>query len=181
MCKIKYQVLDGFSKYRIGSDGSIWSFHRKKPKKLAIGSKTKSPYIGLILIGDDGNQYATRVHLVILEVFCGPAPKGLCARHLNGNKRDNRLKNLRWGTYKQNTQDRWKHNTMLIGERHQNSLLTEEQVIEARKKWKYGDSLNDIALYFCVARNTIHKAIIGRTWGHVPGVCAKGRKLENYQ
>jgi hypothetical protein len=45
------------------------------------------------------------VHLLMLEAFVGPRPAGMCSRHLNDVRSDNRLDNLAWGTHKENAAD----------------------------------------------------------------------------
>ena len=47
---------------------------------------------------------------MILESFGQPKPfKKAVVRHLNDDPLDNRLKNLKWGTYKENTFDFMQH------------------------------------------------------------------------
>ena len=45
------------------------------------------------------------VHLLVLEAFVGPRPEGLICCHINDVRHDNRLENLKWGTYKENSED----------------------------------------------------------------------------
>jgi hypothetical protein len=54
----------------------------------------------------------------VLAAFVGPRPPGQEARHLDGNKTDNRLSNLAWGTPLENAADKQRHGTMARGERH---------------------------------------------------------------
>jgi predicted transcriptional regulator len=50
------------------------------------------------------------VHRAVLTAFRGPYPgKGFEARHLDGNKQNNRLGNLAWGTRRENADDRIRH------------------------------------------------------------------------
>ncbi len=52
------------------------------------------------------------VHGLVLLSFVGPAPKDKpVARHLNGIKTDNRLANLKYGTYSENAYDKTTHGT----------------------------------------------------------------------
>jgi hypothetical protein len=45
------------------------------------------------------------VHVAVLLAFVGARPDGLVTRHLNGNRQDNRLENLAYGTQSENIQD----------------------------------------------------------------------------
>lgn len=49
------------------------------------------------------------VHRLVLEAFSGVCPTGLEARHLNGDRKDNRLCNLAWGTREENIEDKKRH------------------------------------------------------------------------
>lgn len=51
------------------------------------------------------------VHRLVLEAFVGPCPPGKQCRHLNGDKADNKLTNLAWGTPSENNYDRVRHGT----------------------------------------------------------------------
>lgn len=51
------------------------------------------------------------VHSLVLMTFGQLRPDGLECRHLNGQKSDNRLENLCWGTHKENYQDQMGHGT----------------------------------------------------------------------
>lgn len=52
-----------------------------------------------------------RVHVLVLEAFVGPRPKGWVACHNDGDINNNRLSNLRWDTYSSNNHDMVTHGT----------------------------------------------------------------------
>lgn len=51
------------------------------------------------------------VHRLVLMAHRGESPEGYEARHLNGDRLDNRLENLAWGTHAENVQDAVRHGT----------------------------------------------------------------------
>ena len=53
---------------------------------------------------DDGRNRP--VHIILAERFYGPRPRGMVIRHLNDNKLDIRIENLRYGTQAENAADR---------------------------------------------------------------------------
>lgn len=53
-----------------------------------------------------------RVHLLVLETFRGPCPDGKQCRHLDGDKLNSQLSNLKWGIPREQVADRIKHGTM---------------------------------------------------------------------
>ena len=52
-----------------------------------------------------------KVHAVVAYLFIGPRPPGLMVLHNNGDFRDNRVVNLRYGTAMENFEDAVRHGT----------------------------------------------------------------------
>jgi len=78
-------------------------------------------------------EYA--VHGLVLLAFRGLCPKGMEGSHLNDVKLDNRLKNLRWGTHKQNTTDAIRNGIGgFFRKGHKDSLETRKRKSIAQKK-----------------------------------------------
>lgn len=59
----------------------------------------------------NAKRFKKRVHNMVLEAFVGACPIGLQGAHLNGNKLDNRIENLKWVTAKENQSHRKMHGT----------------------------------------------------------------------
>ena len=69
------------------------------------------------------------VHRLVIEAFVGGPPHpGMVVRHLNGDKADNRLCNLAWGSQLENVHDTFRH----WGTRRFWSKITPEQVADIR-------------------------------------------------
>lgn len=65
---------------------------------------------GYLTVRLSGKKTAA-VHRLIAAAFLGPCPDGQEVRHLDGNRADPVLKNLKYGTPKQNHQDSYLHGT----------------------------------------------------------------------
>lgn len=65
----------------------------------------------LVDLSTPGVRRMRRVHQLVLETFVGPCPPGHEGCHDNGNRTDNRLSNLYWGTRSQNNLDAVRHGT----------------------------------------------------------------------
>jgi hypothetical protein len=89
-------------------------------------------------------------------------------RHLDGNRTNNRLENLRWGTSQENAEDRHRHGTAAAGSRNSLAKLTEEKVIEIRKKHAVGMTCLELGRIYGVHQSAIYQACSGHTWKHVP-------------
>lgn len=75
------------------------------------------------------------VHSLVCECFVGKKPEGLITRHLNGVKTDNRLENLKYGTRSENELDKIAHGSALIGRKHFNCKLSNEQCEYIRNRY----------------------------------------------
>jgi hypothetical protein len=113
---VEFRPIPEFLGYSAGDDGSIWSslrqgggkgpWHRMKTKVTVWG------YEGVILM-NSGTRHDITVHRLVLSAFVGACPDGMECRHLNGNRLDNRIANLAWGTKSENVADRKRHGTFL--------------------------------------------------------------------
>jgi hypothetical protein len=115
--------------------------------------------------GGGGNRGRDYVHKIVLTTFVGPRPKGMECRHLNGDRGDNRLENLRWGTRMENLADMVRHGTDPQGERNGAARLTDDAVRAIRSMhWKF---LEVLARRFGVTTLNVRAVVLGKTWKHV--------------
>ena len=84
------ESLINYEKYIITDDGNIFS----KTRGNYLSNKNANPYISNYLITKNGSDNYLR-HRVIWYYFNGEIPEGMQIDHINGNKTDNRLENLR--------------------------------------------------------------------------------------
>lgn len=123
---------------------------------------------GYLVVMLNGRQFL--VSRVILETFVGPPEPGDHARHLNGNHTDNRLVNLAWGSATMNAADRLGHGTQAHGERHGNSRLTKDQVVEIVRLATAGVPQAQIASQYGIAAGTVGKIHRGEQWSRATGL-----------
>jgi hypothetical protein len=117
----------------------------------------------------DGKSTWVRVHVIVLEAFRGPRPKGMVACHNDGNPSNPVLANLRWSTATDNENDKRRHGTNLDqrGERNHASKLTEADVRRAIELRKAGNTLSAIAREIGASVGHVSEIVRGKTWGHV--------------
>jgi hypothetical protein len=105
---MEIRTIKGFPDYRIDRKGTIFNKNMKKLKFFQRSKKQRDVKGGdhyFIKLRKDGKRYTKSVHALVLETFGGRKPKRAIARHKNDLATDNRLENLKWGTYKQNVRD----------------------------------------------------------------------------
>lgn len=100
-----------------------------------------------------GKQSA--LHVAVLTAFVGPCPEGREAAHRNGDRRDNRLENLRWTTHTENIADKQRHGS--CSARRRPNLRTEERA-EIRRRREAGESRAAVAAAFRVCFQTVSNA-----------------------
>lgn len=88
---------------------------RKDGRTHKVSQKILSPGVAngykLVVLCRDGVCTSLRVHRLVMLAFEGPQIEGTDVRHLNGDRTDNRLSNLTYGTRSENEYDKVNHGT----------------------------------------------------------------------
>jgi hypothetical protein len=145
---------------RICSDGHLYRGKNLKARKTVKGYLRVS-------ISRNCKTKLFSVHALVLEAFVGPRPIGYESCHRDGNRANNVLGNLRWGTKLDNANDKRLHGTMVNGSAHYRAKASETTVTEIRLAKSRGDTLSDIAASTGLSKSAIRHIIAGRTWRHV--------------
>jgi len=171
---IKYVDVLGFPDYKVGEDGTVWTYKvkcygsKRKWRKLSPsldGYENKKSRKYFVYLTRDGEQVMKKVHRIVLESFIGPCPKGMEGCHNNGVSTDNRLVNLRWDTHINNEADKLIHDTHSRGDRNGNAKLTEEGARTIKQWLKNGEGTQaDLARKLNVSPSTIGKIKSGKLW-----------------
>jgi len=162
---VEYRIIHGFTKHRVGTDGSVWRLVGGVRWVQMTGEQEPSGYVR-ITITERGVSRRYRVHVIVLETFIGPRPNGMDGAHDNGKRSDNRLSNLLWKTKVENEADKLRHGTRLRGERNAAAKLTAPDVVRIRQEAS-GNTQAALARRFGVSSRTIRKILSGALWAHV--------------
>lgn len=161
--------------YLISSDGRILSYWRRGKSylfetanelKQTRGRPSLNKYLKVTLRRFDGKLITCPVHRLVLEAFVGPCPEGQVGTHVDGDMLNNRLSNLRWNTQLRNIRDKYRHGTVLYNEKHQNCVLSRQDVQDIKERRQKGASLVALAAKYKVAKTTISKIVSGRARLH---------------
>lgn len=120
-----------------------------------------------IRVSIDGARRKMRVHKLVAIAFLPPRRPGEQIRHLDGDRTNNDVSNLAWGTSAENARDRAEHGRTASGSRNGNSKLNEEQVVAIKTMLYEGIATKEIAHMFGVCFATISQIRTGRIWSHV--------------
>ena len=180
----EWRPVPGFPDYAASNAGQIKRVkvdardHRitGRPLKWAI---TKSGYAHVSLSRDCVSR-SVRVNRAVCAAFHGPPPSDTHhAAHNDGKRLNNAADNLRWVDAKGNEQDKRRHGTAAIGDKHWSKLrhecrprgtghglakLTEDAVRAIRADTRFQ---RDIARAHGVSQRAVWMVKKGLTWRHV--------------
>lgn len=141
--------------YKVFQDGSIYSYYTDRFIKT---QKNSNGYITVNLWNGESTK-KFRVHrLVALTYIDNPENKS-DVNHKNGDKSDNRVRNLEWNTRKENMQ-----HSFNVLKNQTKTKLTKEQVIEIRKLSAEGYKQRALAKMFSVRVSCICDIVNYKLW-----------------
>lgn len=101
----EWRSVPAFPGYQISSWGSVFS--QKTGRELSA-APNKGGY-RQVNLRRDGEGHRRYVHQLVATTFVGPRPDGAEVRHLDGDRSNNTVANLVYGTTAENAQDRVRH------------------------------------------------------------------------
>lgn len=168
----EWRPVVGYNDYEVSSAGNI---KRVKPgagtqcKVLKYWIDTKGyPQVTLT---KNGIQKKYSVHRLVAQSFIPNQEKKPCVNHIDSNRTNNKINNLEWCTYKENTAHSIKkgrfngHLHGLPGENNGRSKIKLEDVLFIRStKMPLKQAANLLKINYKYAS----KIKTGRSWKHVP-------------
>ena len=159
--------------YEVSDDGVIRSIGRyvraknnkrafRKGRVLAQVRKTNG-YL-CVTLTDGRRRPQLSVHALVARAFLGERPLGLHVLHGDGDKSNNSINNLRYGTPAENIADTARHGRRPRGENSPHAKLTEAQV-HAIRAWD--GPLTDLVGMYPVSREHLYAIRVRRVWRHI--------------
>ncbi len=172
--------IEGYENlYHISDMGNVKSLDRyikpyrgelrfQKERILKIGLSVGYPTVNLCKNGDSFN---CKIHVWVAKHFIPNPDNKPCVNHKNGIKTDNRVENLEWVTYSENTKHAFSTGLQTSGqgsgEKHNQHKLSNNDVLYIRSIPIGRKTTGELARKFNVKYSTIKHVINRITWKHI--------------
>lgn len=158
----EWRVVGGFPDFEVSSKGEIRTFKLKGSTKRVIPKvrklhKNREGYFVVTL--KEKNLIRTfRVNRLVAGAFLPITNGEAHVAHLDGDRTNNNVSNLKWCTPKENNSHKILHGTSLHGERNHWAKLTTAQIDRIRELKKHNTDY-DLARIFNVNQSTINRIV----------------------
>lgn len=166
--------------YQVSMSGKVKSLVKpyRKKEKILKGSPNTTGYILVQLYGQDKRRKSLLVHRLVMMTFQpNPVMDELEVNHKDLDVTNNKISNLEWVTSKENIEHYWNNPnidqrlTTMCGEGHHLSVMTDDLVIEFRKRWDEVKGIfgqrSKLAREFGITESTARLITEGKTWKHL--------------
>jgi hypothetical protein len=162
-----FKFIKGYEKYMISDEGRVFSIKSHKFLKPCINT-CGYYYVHLC---KDGIVKNLRIHRLVSQAFLDNNENKQFVDHINNNKLDNRLKNLRWCSYSENNR-----NTII--RKNNTSGIKGVHFHKQRNKYCVQITINNkskhIGYYKTLEEATIaRKKVANELFGEFTNVCEK--------
>ena len=99
----KWKTIKGYNRYRVSNKGRVYSMIKNNMLKP---HKHHGEYYTVKLVNNKGKRKFLRVHRLVAENFIGAIPENMVVDHIDRNKINNNLENLRIVTVSINNKNR---------------------------------------------------------------------------
>lgn len=163
-----WKKITDYPLYRISYNGEIFScamsIRKSKIEWKKLNPTLNSSGYKLATFYQGKKERKIYVHKLVLEAYISKRPENLQCCHKDGDRLNNCVSNLRWDTPHANIQDRYIHGTVLFGEDHPKSVLTEKKVLEIHDLKSKGLNSIEIGKLLNIKERTVSTVIQGGNW-----------------
>ena len=169
MSDANWKPIPGFPDYEVSDQGGIRSLGRTVTGARGFPRVLQGKVIKLGTAGNgylcgglrrNGKTHTAFAHHAVAAAFIGERPEGAFVLHSDGNKLNNTVSNLRYGTCKDNYWDSREHGGAYLPK------LTNEAAYEIKNS---GRTTKELSEEFGVSRVMVSGIKYGKFWKNIPG------------
>lgn len=149
----------GLSSYGIDKDGNVYSY---TSKRYLTHKFHRDGYLFVRLIDDHGESSNYYVHQLVAKMFVDNSDNKPQVDHIDGNKHNNAVSNLRWATNRENA-----HYAMQHGLMPHAVFMSDDVVHQICKRIASGESVQSISDSTGYSYDAIYAVRMRRNWTHV--------------
>lgn len=142
-------------RYAVSSLGNVRTHLGDEPRLLRPG-RSSNGYVSVCFHSPKRKSHLVQ-HLVA-EAFFGPRPEGALVLHNDGCRTNNRVDNLRYGTWEENNRDILRHNRR---------KWTENEIRELKRRLADGEPPLALAKEYGMHHPQVYRIKNGKTYGWV--------------
>lgn len=143
--------IPGHPNYSIDEAGNVYSNHSKRYLKPTLNPD------GYYRFKVEGGK-AMKVHRAVALTFLGEPEPNMDVCHRNGNRHDNRLENLYYGSDSDNQRDSLAHGTLAAAK------INKEDIEKIHSLYSEGFLQREIAEMYGLCQQNISCILRGKTW-----------------
>jgi hypothetical protein len=163
-----FKNIPGFPWYSVSEDGILLCWRKQgggilsEPKVMKPGLSSRG--YRTVCLYRDKIAHTKKVAFVVLLTFVSDRPRNTVISHLDGNRLNDKLSNLKWETQKDNVARKVAHGTMNFGERHGRAKLTKQDVINILEKRSLGWTYRALVKHFNIGQTQIGRIVRKEHW-----------------
>ncbi len=159
--RIEYRVIPGHEGYVVGSDAVVRSLKRPGRPLWVLAARIDRGGYAYVQVSHGGRNVQLYVHRAVCAAFRGSPSPELEVRHLDGDKTNNALDNLVWGTSAENTADRFAHGAIAVGNRNGKSKITVDEAKRMISMRAQGSTYRALAAVFGLSPQAVQQICLG--------------------
>lgn len=157
--------IPGFPNHLVSATGNVYTTVFKAPKLVKVCTRSGYKVAQLWRYGKNVNL---PIHRAVCLAFYGPPTDKHHVRHLDGNRLNNNVDNLMWGTPAENYADQVRHGTVANGERHPSIRIPVETALKAIELAKTGYSSRTVGDELGISKTTVNELLSGKRRKSLP-------------
>lgn len=166
--------LIGKRSFLVSKNGLVKKLYTGQDKYKILEGAINNGYRAIWVTKEDGKRTAKYVHKMIAETFLPNSDKKDYVIHLDHNKLNNEIENLKWADleeWKEHNKDLFR---MMKGRSRldsiPNSKLSEKEVVRLKKKLLDPNrkmKIATLAKQFNISQGQVYRILRGENWSHI--------------